>query len=408
MGLFSFSSNKKTKTELVCDIGSGSVALGIVELGNEITPKILYTERISLDVNNFKNSAELESSMGRSLSESLIKVLSYVSAQSIKISHISCFYSSPWFLSETRVLKLNQKEPFFFKPDVLKKMLAHEEKNFSKIGPSESSALDFEDSLIIERQVTHIKLNGYETHNPFNKRVTDVEASIFVGAISSNVLTSVEDYLKRIFRGVKITHHTFPLTSFVSIRNLFEKYSSFVILDISGENTDVTIVNENMLLDTMSYPLGKKNIVRHIEQDCGLDYSLASSALSMYVRSEINSKKDSNLSKVISEVEKDWLTHFENTIVELSKKTPVPSVLCILADEDVLPFFENVIKKNQFGSHILSGHSFQVISMNTKDLDGKVIYDSSVHKDLFIGIESLYVNTLSKEHNLKSKDYIIN
>lgn len=393
MDLFSRKSIKRV--ELICDIGSGSVGVSLVEFADSLSPNILYSERVSISPLRMISSAGMHSSLSKEFQEALSRGLQHSVAKNIKPQAVHCFYSSPWFMAQSHMLKLKQAESFIFTEEVLKKMIKDGEQHFLSAEEKYIAPLSLQDMRLVERRVTRVKLNGYETHQPFGKKVTSAEVSVFMSALSKETVGKVEEAIKRQWAGLSIQHHTWAMVSFAVIRSMHEGQSSFLILRVSSEVTDIYLVHEGCLLETMSFPIGKKTIVRGIEKDCGLDYGLASSALSLYIKDEIHEEYSEKLKTTIDSAKQDWLTHIENAFGEILKDIPIPPTLYVISDEDTLPFFETAVRKNILNGHKIQGFEFQVFPVKKDIFDSHILYSSSTYKDFILDSEALYLNFLS-------------
>ena len=120
MGLF-FTSKKKERKVAIFDIGSGSVgaALALIPTDGQAIPTILksfrteITEKESLDFETFLND------MLKALDSSIQKLYA---AKLGSFDEIVCVLTSPWYLSETRVIKMEKEHSFIFDKKFLKSM----------------------------------------------------------------------------------------------------------------------------------------------------------------------------------------------------------------------------------------------------------------------------------------------
>lgn len=403
-----FSRKSKKRIELICDIGSGSIGVSFVEFVPNLSPGILYSERISLSPLQTDSSEGMHASLSREFQEVLSNAMQHAATKSIKPESVQCFYSSPWFVAQSHILKLKQGETFLFTESVLKKMIIDSEQHFMSAEEKYIAPLSLKDIQLVERRVTRIKLNGYETHNPFGKKITEAEVSVFLSALSKETINKVEECIKRQWGGLKIEHHTWAAASFAVIRNLYTAYNSFVILKVSSEITDISFIHEGCLIDTMSFPMGKRTIVNRVEKDCGLDHELARSALSLYLKNEVHDEHSEKIGLSVESARKDWLLHIEHVFGEIMKDVPVPPVLYVMADEHMVSFFETSVRKNGFKNYVLSGFEFQVFPVKKEILDSHILYASSVYKDFILDSEALYLNILSGGGGvITTNDYVL-
>lgn len=391
-----FFCQRKLTSEIIFDIGSGSIAGSIVVHAKDQSPYVVYTYRASISHEPAKTLSQFTKSMVSTLelvADMLLKrgipKLKQEEGTSCSIEKISCFYSSPWFISQTKILRLSEREPIVFTQSLLDKIIHDEEKHFAEESKDAQSIFHKDQVRLVEKRITRIRLNGYETHEPFGKQASTIEVSLFLSALSKKVVAEVEEALLRTWRGIKISHHSFALAAFAVLRNMFVNQSSFVIVDVSGEMTDVSFVHDGMLLETLSYPMGRRAVIRKLSQELSIDYGLAKSILALHLKGELHSSV-TKIESVLASSKKDWLTHLEHVLATIVHTTPVPPTLYLLTDADVLPFFESTLTIGSMGDYVLGGKNFRVISVKDSMFESVVRYKPSANKDFFLAVEALY------------------
>ena len=126
MSFFGFS-KKKEEVIAVLDIGSASVGGVIIKAfpeQPERKPEIITTARVQV---NFLLDVNFEA-FWRCTRNALKKVVAQLSKHSP--DKILCVFSSPWFISQTRIIKVKREEPFEITDDFLKKLVDNEIKIF--------------------------------------------------------------------------------------------------------------------------------------------------------------------------------------------------------------------------------------------------------------------------------------
>lgn len=395
MGLFSSCSNKN-HTELICDIGNSSIGIALVEYNqNGKTPNIIFSDRVKSPSKQKRNFSDTVIILKRDLEILLTRTFRYCVSKNIKPSHASCFYSSPWYIAQTHILKISQTEQVLFSESILRKILDEAERNFLSDETIKINSTFDNNLVLIERKITRIKLNGYQTHNPIGKKAGMVEASLFLSAISQETNSLVCELINKVWHKIPIQHHTFPLASFAMIKNEFHTFSNFLIIHVADNVTDISLINDEMLLDTFSFPLGSRNIIENIEKDCSLDYELASSMLSMYEKNELHTDHIQVFNKTIDYTKKDLRDHFENAFSVLTKKAILPNVVYLISAKNTLSLLSNVIKEYGLNTHIQEQRELNVYPVSFDLFNKYVTYSTPAHKDFFVEIEASYINLMS-------------
>jgi len=407
MGLFSSTSNKKN-IELICDIGNRSVGISLVEYVFGVkTPNVIFTDRFYSPYKEVKDIENIISVFSKDLKGLLNNALKHCISLGITPTSVSCFYSSPWYIAQTHILKVKQSEPIVFSKTIMKKILDEGKKSFLSEDIKKEYFFYAKDLRLIENRITQIKLNGYQTNKPFGKKASNVEASVFFGAVPKEIIALVEDVIDHMWHKIKVQHHTFPIASFSLLRNELNITGNFLIVNIADDITDMSFVNDNILLDTISFPLGKRKLIESIENNCNINYELASSALSMYSKKEIYSEQAICIENAIKSSKKDWINHFENSYGILTKKNVLPEIIYLISDDRIAPFFESMLKNLGVGGYTTPDRELRVCLVDKNLFQKYITYSSPIHKDFFLEIEALYLNFISTKDEDIINNYIL-
>lgn len=385
MGIFS----KKKKEELVLlfDIGSSSVGGALFYTGENGTPKIIYSVREpillekNMDIDNFLLLTV----------DSLKKVSSNICMKGLGAPvKIFCILSSPWHASQTRVIKLNKEEPFIFNEKMADELIAKEIKLFE----AEHKAIYHEDNKvkIIELKNIQTKLNGYNTLNPFNKKTTELELTTFISISEESILKKFRDAIGRHFHLEEIIFSSFLMSSFTVARDIFINQDNFLLVNIGGEVTDISMVKKEVLRESISFPMGRNFMIRGISQALNCSLNEARGYLSLYKDGHMDKKVFESFEDAISSLRADWLKGFQEFLSYLSNDVSIPSTIFITVDQDLVDFFTETIKSEQFNQYILTESKFRVIFLGNQALHGVALIDENVLRDTFLIIESIYIN----------------
>ena len=391
MRLFNFSKPETVYHELVSDIGSGSIAISIVRFETGRLPKIIHTERQSFPHNRVRNAEVLEGNLLKCFKDTLYLVSDYAHKNHIIPRSSSVFYASPWVVSQTKTFRLKQEQKFIFTREIVNKIL---EKNIDFLSHIDIKSTPFELASLelVERKVTRVLVDNTEAQYPFGKKVNSVAVSVFVSAIVRRIHKEIEKDIKHVFVGSEVQHHSFTLSFFTMVRGIFQYVNDFYLMDIADEVTDLTMVIDSALRDTVSLPMGRRAMIRRVEQVCGFETPLAVSALSMYLHGTIRDKSHKKLGPAVKDLQIDWLTHFNRAVATISKgvgKEDIPKTVFVIADEDILPLFEKALIHNK------TQHSgYKVLVMQPEIFEQLVKEPTGEKKDFFITLETAYVNSL--------------
>ena len=251
---------KSGEVTLIIDIGSSSVGGALVSNTKGSSPKILFSTRLSVVLQN-------ESERGRSLaaiSVALESVLKTISAEHIVFHKSHIIFSSPWYISETSVLKIDHDQPTFVTRHAIEQLTKESEKKFI-----EEASSSHPNGEIVERRVIRSRLNGYDTTKPYNKKAKNVEITFFASIVQKDVIEAVHRILDKHFHLRNNQISSFSLAAFSAISSLKPEYNDFLIVDVRGEVTDLSLVAGGALMKSLSFAQGKNALTKSVAENSG-------------------------------------------------------------------------------------------------------------------------------------------
>lgn len=394
MGIFS--KNKgKDELILVFNIGSSSVCGALFLAQSSGIPKIVFSAREpvvieeTIDIDRFLSST--------------IKSLEVVTEKIYKAGfgapfRTFCVLSSPWHASQTRTVSLKKNTPFIFSSkladDLVKKEIKiFEEENLKKYSEVGNAV------RVIELKNIKIVLNGYETSQPLNQKTKELEMSIFISISGEQILKRIENTIGKHFHFKQITFSSFVMTTFMVVRDLLAKQENFLLIDIGGEVTDISMIKNNILRESISFPYGRNFLTRGVAS--GFDSTLdeANSMISLFKDGHAEESVAKKLEVKINQLKAEWLKNFQDSLANLSNDISIPATIYIALDKDLADFFAETIKTEQFSQYTLTESKFDVIFLDTKIMHGIATFEENVIREPFLIIDSIYINRFLTKDN---------
>lgn len=387
----------KTKEELalVFDIGSSSVGGALFLIQKTGIPKIIYSTREPI-------SLEKELSFDRFFSLAL-KSLEIVSNKICMKGlgapkKVYCILSSPWYASQTRSIVLSKDTPFIFNSKLVESLIDKEVKLFEeecleKYMHSKNKVLP------IELRNMQMMLNGYAVSAPSNQKAKELEITILVSMSAEEVLEKIKETIGKHFYSRDIKFHSFAITSFSVARDMFVHQDDFLLIDIGGEITDISMIKKDIICSSISFSFGRNFLIRGISSvlDCSL--AEASSYVSLYKDGHIEDESLKKIEPVIKKLKGEWLTKFQEALVNLSNDISIPATIFLTVDQDLADFFTETIKSEQFNQYTLTESKFRVVFLGTQALNDMVSFKENVERDSFLMLEAVYLNRLLNKNS---------
>jgi len=393
-----FSSEDDGELVVVYDIGSASVGAAFVYLKKDAKPHIIYSLRRDMVFQNELNFERFRNVMEKTIHEVSENIMKYdvtksgISKKKLKAPRIYCFMSSPWYTGQTRMVHAKKKEPFVINEKILEYFVDRELDNFKKseniqsyIGPG--------DAVVLEKQVLQIKLNGYETAEPYGKNTSTLDLAVFFGVVSKEAMIRAERAMGKYFSINKLYFYTFPVASFDVLRSLEDLPDNFVFMDISGELTDVVLVKERLPIHISTFPVGKKTIIRDVVRRTGRTPEDILSALRLNQgqnNAENNAEKTTG---IITTSKKAWVDSLRKILADLSDSFVVPDRVYFMSDKDVENLFLSMIVE-EVSEYYSSEKVPNVVQINPKLFSLACTFSPEARRDPFIMIEALFTSKM--------------
>jgi hypothetical protein len=383
----------RDKVSLVIDVGSSSVGLALVKLYSKDIPKILFTTRQQM---RFQKDLDFQLFMGamlKALSTGLktIEKDGLVFADLAKVDDICVVLSSAWHTSRTKTVKREREDSFKFSKKFLEELVQNELEDFKQASNLNNFRGIDSGSVLIDREVVEIKLNGYTTKTPYNQQTSKVEVNIFFSLASKKLLKQIKQVIEKTFNMKKVVFHTFALSSFLAIREAYSNKNNFLIFDITGEITDISLVNSEFLVANASVPIGKNTLLRNISKDLQVDQHDALSLLRMYTDQKLEESVMNNLKDSIARFEKQWSESLYRVLSDLDKDFLLPTKIFFLSNNDLSPVFAEFLKEIKSTDASISEFLFEPEFVNSKILYPYCRYGHSAERDIFLTIEAIFL-----------------
>lgn len=391
MGIFSSAKNKN-ELVLVFDVGSSSVSGALFLTQESGIPKIIFSvvEPIKLeeklDVNRFLPL------MLQAL-EAVVNKIYF--AKLGAPDRCFCVLSSPWYTSQTRIISYKKNTPFIFNTKLADELIQKEIKVFEEENLEKYKNIG---NAVRAIELKNIKtsLNGYEVSKPLNQKTKELEMVIFVALSGEQVLQGIENIVSKHFNFHQIKFSSFTMASFSAVRDMNHQKIDFLLADIAGEITDISMIKNNVLRESISFPIGRNFFVRGVASLLGCSLDEAKSLISLFKDEHAEKSIVERIMPVMDKLKTEWLKKFQESLAHLSHDISVPATIFIAIDKDLASFFNQTIKTEQFSQYSLTESKFEVIFLSTELLHGFASFEDKVIRDPFLIMDSVYISRFLK------------
>lgn len=387
--LSKFSKTKKQdELMLVFDIGSSSVKAALFYATESGIPKIITSVREPILLED-----KIETDRFLNLT---LKALETASENIYKKglgapSRIFCIFSSPWHNSHTRIIKLKKDTPFVFTPKLSDELIQKEIQALKDEYLKNYNHTD-ETLRVIEMKNIKIMLNGYESAKPLYKKAKELEMTVFISLSEQQVCKKIEEIISKHFSVKDIKFSSFTMASFTIIRDLFTNRENFLLINIGGEITDISIIKHNTLRESTSFPLGINFMIRNVASSMNCSLGEAKSFISLFKDGHASVDTSKSLEPIILKLKSEWLVKFQQSLANLSNDISIPAFVYTTVDKDLADFFSEIIKTEQFNQYTLTESKFQIFFLNIENLHGIADFEKEAIWNAFLTIDAVYIN----------------
>jgi hypothetical protein len=239
MGIFGkiFHSTKKESLVLI-DISAGSVAGAYVHCVEGAKPAMLFNRRLPIEV---KGDEPHERAMLRALqilgevlvregAPALARFAGSGSADTILVS-----VDAPWQATNVRTEVLERKTPFVFTKAMVTTAI-------------EKTSVTAAGKILADESIIGTILNGYETRQPYGKKVHRASIIVLTSLIDEKVSASIASTLRGLFHTKNILSIASSSLRYQAMRFAFPHERSAIILDAMGPLLSISLMRRRLLV----------------------------------------------------------------------------------------------------------------------------------------------------------------
>lgn len=383
----------ETSTSIVFDIGSASVGAVLVLISNkkDQEPKIIYDTRIPILSKNSGDYRYFLLSMLSTLKNVVVNIeqdgLRKLPKDKSNIENISCIFSSSWHISNIETLHFEEEKSFTISAGFISDILKNVDKQFKQKNS---------DLKLIEKDIIQILLNGYSTDKPHGKKANNIDVTLFMSMISDEILQKTKYILEKTFNTDNILFHTFTLASFSIVRDIFNTEKNFLLMDISGEATNIILVRNEIMIKNMSFPFGKNFLMKRVADSMNTVEEEAHSLVRLFIEGKNNDKEAIKIESVLMNAKEEWLSSFRKILTDFSDGLSLPKTIFLTVDNDIGKWFIDTIKSDEFSMYTLAEQPFTVVELSSRILNEycTVSQENQNRCDPFLAIEALFVHKI--------------
>lgn len=376
---------KGAKTAAVFDISSGSVGGSLVSISSKQVPLILYTTRVPITFQEERTEEGLLFAMLSSLRVSAERLHKHLLHTKDHLKQINVVFASPWHLSRTHLIKAREEKPFVVTERYLRDMMRAAKQHSLK---GAHATVSDKQLVRLEETIIQTYLNGYPTSDPYGKRAAKLDAVVYLSFIDHSVRSCVLKELEKFFGNVDIDLHSFLLTAFFAAREVHDSLTDALLIDVSGEVTDISVVRDGTLADSISFPWGYNYVLRELASKLGTIPEEARTMLRL-VENTTSEETQIKIEQAKAEIREIWLEALGKACTEIAEDGRLPNSVLLTTLPDLAPWFSEVLREKGSSHYTYTREPFSVELLGGQKIAKRVQYADGAPHDPFLAVETV-------------------
>jgi cell division ATPase FtsA len=386
-----FRKMQKTERVLVIHIGSGSVMSTLVSSDGSKTT-MHASASVDIPILSDLTLSQFEKETRKALDKALHTIAS------VRLSppdRVAVYFASPWYASQVRTAKMSRPTSFVVTKALVDDMIARELKAFEdeQIADKKGTA---EALRAVDAKVVQVKLNEYPHNDPIGMSTRELELSIYVSVAPEHIVKAIEETIQRTYHA-PVTFSSFLLASFVVTRDFFPQVHSYVLVDVGGEVSDVTLVREGTIFQSVSFPHGCNFVLRKLSMGLNRSTAEAVSICTLYIDNKLEDTVRSQCDNILKEVKSIWSQSFQKALYTVSNDLSIPDTILLSVGTNIAPWFIDNIRHEEFHQYTRVEKDFKVIVLNSELFHDLLSFDPFVERNPFTMIETLHAVANNKK-----------
>ena len=230
--------SKRAESVVLIDIGGSSVAGAYAHYKENQPPALLYTRRVPIELREGEAHERAMLRALKVLGDILIREGAPTLARATgegTVDLILVSVDAPWQETSVRTENFERETPFVFTKSMVAKTL---EKNHIVVP----------EKLLGDESIIGTILNGYETTDPYGKKVHRASLVILTSLIDKNIAEGILSIIQSLYHTKRILPIAGSSLRYQVMRSVFPHERDALILDATGPLTSIMLVRKGLFM----------------------------------------------------------------------------------------------------------------------------------------------------------------
>ncbi len=384
---------------VIIDIGSTSVGGAILEVpkhksGGELCNHLVASVR---NETTFQEDIDLPRYL-----DGIVEVLKKTLADLAKTTKgkpaaVQCFLSAPFYASRTQEILKTEAKPFTVTAKVVSDLVAADVGRFKEAQPHLFKEGDDSNThQVVENEILRLALNGYELAQPYRQSAEELAITSYLSIAASPIIERFRQAVAAQWHGLTPEFNTFSYAFYKALMLVIADKKNFLILDIGGEITEISIVWRGLLWRSISFPLGHNWLIRELTKKFATTPAEIMSSLKLYLDSAQHTGVAAKMEKELATAKEEWLTAFREALTKILDSCILPENVFVLAEPVMVNIFRAWLKEEQFEHLTISNKKFEVNVLKDDVFGSFCVHGDTAIHDFTLMVEAIFCDKISK------------
>lgn len=370
---------------LVLDIGSGSVGVAVVFKGfYDGKNTIKYSNRHEFDYNLDINFESITNKMLITIQNALSKI------PKIYIDSVVVNLHSPWHIIQSKKTYIEKAKSFKLTENFIQD-ISYQETDFLKNSVKDGAYKNL-NLVHVESVIPIIKINGYPVREPFGQNVKNCEFIISATFMPKDIFDGIKQVCNKtlLVNQNQINFHSAYISFAHTCSNLYKNLENNLIIDVGFELTDISIINNGLVLANSSFLGGINSLVRSVAVDQKISFTNALGKLHTAFKNLSDNSLNKLIGKNLVNTEFAWQESLSKALAQTSSNEKVPhKIVLVCEDPNFLNFYKQALLNDTLTQYLKTRDKFEIIEPTIEAIKNNVIIEGNNYIDTSLGLVCL-------------------
>ena len=349
------------KHYLVFDVDSHSVGGGLFRIGYDAAGAVVSHEELS-SVRKAITKGEIYPF--ERFFDATLKTLKQVATQIqkdalIPIEDLYLNVGAPWLSAERRITKKHyDRETTVTQADV-----SGIEDQIKDYDLKKNRVYKDHRVVVVDVMTTDYYANGYPVRDLVGKALTNLEIHSLVSVMSVTTKDAFTKVIHEVFHR-EPTMLSNTAIGYLAIRHLTPHLNDVILLDLSGETTELSVIKDDHLVGIGSVPVGTRHVVRTFQNGLDTSFKEAAAMLKRSAEGRLDDDYEQRIRPILERAFESWFDSFYELINRFSSEGLLPHTMVMKGHrEDLAWFKERLLADDHLRAHFAGRADIEMVDL---------------------------------------------